>query len=204
MAGLPLQPSATRSSPGPRRLPLRCSPRSCAIPADSPKRSRSGAAVTFSLMRRREPAKSAFPRGNTNTKPVRSCALQVTGRACTHGLGNADVGMQKIASTSTRAENLRSGACLDRTFSPSGKASTATLMPKRTQAHRAKRKTAGACGASAAASRSAREGGSNQPYHRKQSRVAGQSGSMYVDRATFIDDQFCKYMILESTTPIAL
>ena len=49
-----------------------------------------------------------------------------------------------------------------------------------------------------------RGGGSNQPYHRKQSRVAGQSGSMYVDRATFIDDQFCKYIILESTTPIAL
>ena len=160
-------------------------------------------------MTRREPAKSAFPRGNTNTKPVRGCALQLTGRACTHGPGNADCGthgccarMQRIAST--RAENLRSGACLDRTFSPSGKASTATLMPKRTQAHRAKRKTAGVPCSYAAASKSAREGGSNQPYHRKQSRVAGQSGSMYVDRATFIDDQFCKYMILESTTPIAL
>ena len=52
---------------------------------------------------------------------MRGCALQLTGRACTHGPGNADCGthcccarMQRIAST--RAENLRSDACLDRTF----------------------------------------------------------------------------------------
>ena len=49
----------------------------------------------------------AFPRGNTNKKPVRGCALQLTGRACTHGPGNADCGMHRIAST-TRAGKLPS------------------------------------------------------------------------------------------------
>ena len=113
--------------------------------------------------------------------------------------------MHRIAST--RAENLRSSASLDRPFSPSGTTNndkTATIMPKRTQAHRAARKTAGAPCAYTTASKSAREGGSNQPNHRKQSRVVGQSGSMYVDRATFIDDQFCKYMDVHSEVTLVL
>ena len=51
---------------------------------------------------------------------------------------------------------------------------------------------------------SAREGGSNHPYHRKHAAVAGQSGSMYVSRATFMELQFWRYMIFDSITPIAL